>query len=342
MKKVLIVDDDRILRRLIKKKFERFENKYFVVLAENGLDATRKLKENVISLVVTDMQMPEMDGFALLAHLSKNYPDIPAIILTAYGNPALEKAALEGGAISYIEKPFVVEDLALKIEKSLDKQSEGGVLQTVPLDMFVQLIEMELKTTTLRVVNKESNKNGVLFFSKGELFDARIGNVHGEKAAYEIFSWEKVTLSIQDVCAVKEKKIKGDLQAILFDAMRLKDESADSADQPMGPSDPPEPDTTPPPQMAQEPSITENIRKKLEKASRGRDGLEDIYEDHRWDHLVDKAKQLGGMCQAGNLKSCYVDDGRLNKFILLSGNTTTVISVKPDCPRDIIMKILYE
>jgi len=57
--------------------------------------------------------------------------------------------------------------------------------------------------------------------------DARIGGRHGKQTAYEIFAWDEVTLSIQDDCAIKEKKIDEDLQAILFDAMRLKDEAGE-------------------------------------------------------------------------------------------------------------------
>ena len=145
VKRILLVDDDRILLRLAQEKFKRYQNIFTIVTAENGLEAVDKLKQEVISLVVTDLQMPQMDGFALLAHLSENYPDIPVIILTAYGSQTSRKAALEGGAAGFMEKPFVVEKLAAKIIDALQRESEGGILQTIPLDMFLQLIEMEQK-----------------------------------------------------------------------------------------------------------------------------------------------------------------------------------------------------
>jgi CheY-like chemotaxis protein len=227
IKKVLFVDDDRILRRMVQKKFEKYASDFSTLTAEDGLDAVKKLKEDNISLVVTDLQMPQMDGFALLVHLSEKYPDIPVIVQTGYGTPKSKKSVLERGAAGYIEKPFKFDQLAERIIITLDKESEGGILHTIPLEMFIQLIEMEQKTCTIRVVDKTSGERGVLFFREGDLMDARIGDLPGKPAAYEIFSWDQVTLSIEDNCAVKEKRIDEELQAILFDAMRLKDEAGE-------------------------------------------------------------------------------------------------------------------
>jgi len=180
---------------------------------------------------------------------------------------------------------------------------------------------------------------GVLFFNKGELYDARIDNIFGKNAAYEIFSWEKVSLSIQDDCAVKDKRIKEELQTILFDAMRMKDESGEEEAELLEAT---EPDPAPLSTETSTRSNGETIRQKLEKVSRGRDGIDEIYEDDSWNEFVDLASALGKICQAGKIRSCYVDDGRPNKFILMPGEETIVVSVKPDCPGDIIMKILYD
>ncbi|MFC1515952.1 response regulator [Thermodesulfobacteriota bacterium] len=224
-KTVLFVDDDVILSRLIQKKCEKYRDTFITHTAGNGLEAIEELKKRAISLVVTDLQMPKMDGFALLAHLTERYPDIPVIIQTGHSTPKSKKTVLEGGAAGYIEKPLKLESLVDKIVDTLKKESEGGTLQSVSLEMFTQLIEMEMKTSTIRVLEPETGKQGVLFFREGELLDARVRDQYGLPAAYDIFSWDEVILSIQDECAISEKKIEGDLQAILFESMRLKDES---------------------------------------------------------------------------------------------------------------------
>lgn len=384
IKKVLFVDDDRILRHLIQKKLDKHKTTFTVLTAKDGLDAVKKLKENSISLVVTDLQMPQMDGFALLAHLSEKYPDIPVIIQTGHGTSKSRKHALERGAAGYIEKPFKIEQLAEKIIATLKKESEGGILQTIPLEMFIQLIEMEQKTCTIRVVEKSSGERGVLFFRNGDLVEARIGAQHGRQAAYKIFSWDQVTLSIQDDCAIKEKRIVGDLQAILFDAMRLKDEADESEeafsedldgdldedfngdldenldvelDRDLNVDLDVELDESldldldedfhiedvkidfhePQPEA---PSVEDIIRHKLESAIGERKCLKDIYRDSSWDDLILQASEIGEFLEAGALKSCYINKGKKNDFILVPGEQTTVVSVDPKCPRDRMLQAL--
>jgi len=350
--KVLIVDDDHIWLRLIIKKFENYSDTFTTVTALNGKQAGAVLQESMISLVVTDMQMPEMDGLALLAHLSENYPDIPVIIMTAYSTPNSKKTVLDEGATAYIEKPFIVDDLATKIIKTLQKETEGGTLQTIPLDMFVQLIEMEQKTCTIRVVNKLTGNKGILFFDKGNLMDARLNTRQGNTAAYEIFSWDNVSLSIQDECAVKSKKIKGELQAILFEAMRMKDEAGVTPDD--FEKRPPEPEKVPqkkppgkktPPKAAapQKPaslSYPDRLRASYKSAAGTTDSLKDIYTDGTWYELLEHAKMIAPLFSAGSVKLCFINRGERLNLIVMPGDEPTVITVTGDCPHDQVLEVL--
>ena len=338
-KTILFVDDDRILRRLVQKKLEAYVGDFDTQLATDGMDAVEKLKEDAISVVVTDLHMPRMDGFSLLAHLSEHYPDIPVIILTAFGTPDSRRAVLESGAAGFMEKPFGVEELARKIKVALKRQVDGGILQSVPLNTFIQLIEMEQKTCTIRVINRESEKTGVLFIKEGQLFDARIRELHGKEAAFDILSWEKVTLSIQDTCVLTENRINEDLQAILFDAMRIKDETL-AGDLPLEsngdtgglhPAPPPEPV-----------SPLERIKNRLSDLLRGRPGLESVEISDEWDAVVSKASELGQSLQVGDLKSCYIDSGSQDQTILLTGETTVQVTLNKQFPREIIRSVLYE
>lgn len=348
LKQVLFVDDDRILRHLIQKKLAKYKNTFTVLTAEDGRDAVKKLTENTISLVVTDLQMPQMDGFALMAHLSENYADIPVIVQTGHSTPKSKKYVLERGASGYIEKPFKVEQLAEKILDTLKKESEGGILQTIPLEMFIQLIEMEQKTCTIRVVEKKSNELGVLFFADGDLMEARIGGRHGKPAAYEIFAWDEVTLSIQDDCAIKEKRIDEDLQAILFDAMRLKDEAgedeaafSEDLDEDFDEDFDFEDATTELPAPQPESlSFEDTIRNKLESVTGAKQCWQDIYQDNSWNDFVIQASEIGKLLDAGTLKSCYINQGEPNDFILVPGKQITVVAVDPKCPRDRILQAL--
>ncbi|MCK5416865.1 MAG: response regulator, partial [Desulfobacterales bacterium] len=279
IKNVLLVDDDSEMLHALKEGFKKYQESFAVLLAEDGLRALESLKQNIISLVVTDLKMPNMDGFELLAHIMEHYPDIPVIIITGYSTPEMEQLAREGGAVGYIAKPFLIENLARQILTTLRKESEGGTLHNVSSGMFLQLIEMEQKTCTIRLEDKSSGKKGILFFHEGELFDARVNNMQGEAASHEIFSWDAVNLSIQNGCALKENKIQSDLQALILEAMRRKDED--------------EPEEVPESVMEQiEPGeddpadLLKKLKERIENQIGQHCGLEDLYQDEFWDSRV--------------------------------------------------------
>ena len=338
LKTVLFVDDDRILRHLIRKKLDMHAQQFRILLAGDGDEAMDMLRRQSISLVVTDLQMPGTDGFALLAHMSEQYPDIPVIVLTAYGTPQSRKWVLDRGAIGFVEKPFVVEDLAQMILDGLKRETEGGILQTVPTSIFLQLVEMEQKTCTIRVDNREEKKSGVLFFSSGELLDARLRNMYGETAAYEILSWDRVSLSIQDTCVIKEKRIQGSLQAVLFEAMRRKDEHRDGV---VDPTDGAVAHADPP-MLPAGSALDSPYRNALEAIRTERGGIVAIVSGEDWDGLLTGAMQLGAVLGAGALRSCYLKTETSSARVLYPTAPTTIVDLEPECPRDVIRKLLYE
>ncbi len=337
-KSVLFVDDDRILRHLILKKLDGYAQQFRIVLAGDGAEAMDLLRRESISLVITDLQMPGTDGFALMAHMSEQYPDIPVIVLTAFGTPQAKKWVLDRGAIGFIEKPFVVEDLGQMILDVLKRETEGGTLQTIPTPIFLQLVEMEQKTCTIRVNNRETKKTGVLFFSAGELMDARFLNMYGETAAYEILSWDRVSLSIQDTCVIQEKHIEGTLQAVMFEAMRRKDETrsggtgiSDMDEDPAGPDAPPV-----------EAAPDSPYRNALDAIRAERGGLVAINTGDDWNGLLTGARQLGTALGAGSLKACYIKTETSGDRVLYPTQPATIVDLESTCPRDLIRKLLYE
>lgn len=335
IKNVLLVDDDSEMLHALKEGFKKYQESFAVLLAEDGLRALESLKQNIISLVVTDLKMPNMDGFELLAHIMEHYPDIPVIIITGYSTPEMEQLAREGGAVGYIAKPFLIENLARQILTTLRKESEGGTLHNVSSGMFLQLIEMEQKTCTIRLEDKSSGKKGILFFHEGELFDARVNNMQGEAASHEIFSWDAVNLSIQNGCALKENKIQSDLQALILEAMRRKDED--------------EPEEVPASVMEQiEPGeddpadLLKKLKERIENQIGQHCGLEDLYQDEFWDSRVAQLSKAGEFFHFGKFMLGYIDRGDANDYILLPGQKTTVITVDPKCPRDKILRVISE
>jgi len=335
IKNVLLVDDDHEMLIALKEGFQKYKDSFSILLASDGLKAVEGLKKNTISLVVTDLKMPGMDGFELLAHIMENYPDIPVTIITGYSTPEMERLAREGGAVGYIAKPFLIENLARQIMTTLRKESEGGTLHNVSSGLFLQLVEMEQKTCTIRLEDKFSNKKGILFFQEGELLDARVNDLQGENAAYEIFAWDQVNLSIQNGCALKEKRIHSEMQHLILEAARRKDEDLVGDVQPevMEEVEPFEPDPA---------DIIVAIKEKIESKLGPSSGVEDIYQDNSWDSRLLQFSRAGIFFNIGELEMGYIDKGEENDFIVMPGENSTVIAVNPKGPRDKLLRALSE
>lgn len=224
VRKVLFVDDDQIMLLAVEKRFAAYSDYFSMIMANDGFEAVQKLKETSISLIVLDLKMPRMDGMSLLSYTREKYPDIPVIIVSGYRTAEMYKLAKARGVIAYISKPFQVDDLGKIIMSTLQKEADGGIMHNVSPTVFLQLMEMEAKTCTIRILDKKSEKGGILYFVDGNLLDARVGEIQGLEAAYRVFTWEEVTIYIQNECASRENIINSELQPIIMKAVGMKDE----------------------------------------------------------------------------------------------------------------------
>lgn len=110
---VLIVEDDAATRRLY--KFLLMNVGYPVLEAEDGVAALDQLAQNRCDLVITDMNMPRMDGMELIKAIRRDYANTYVIMITAFGTPDTEKQALRIGANDYLAKPFDFEELERRV-----------------------------------------------------------------------------------------------------------------------------------------------------------------------------------------------------------------------------------
>jgi len=120
--RILMVDDEEDLELLIRQRFRRRIRKgeYEFLFARNGEEALETLQENPdIRLVLSDINMPVMDGLTLLSQLESADPDLCAVIISAYGDMPNIRAAMNRGAFDFVTKPIDFKDLRITIEKTL-------------------------------------------------------------------------------------------------------------------------------------------------------------------------------------------------------------------------------
>ena len=113
---ILVVDDELMMRNLLEKILSR--DGYKVITAENGQDALEVLQKDKVDIVISDMKMPEMNGFELLKIIKNEYPEIGMIMMTAYGDTYTVKDALLLGADEYITKPFKSFEVSMIVERA--------------------------------------------------------------------------------------------------------------------------------------------------------------------------------------------------------------------------------
>ena len=121
--KILLVDDSAFDRTLATTILRQCED-YDVTAVCSGRDALELLKSEQFDLVISDLQMPELDGLALVCEMQEQHPTVPTIVITSFGNEETALRALQAGAHSYVPKRYLRQALAAAVETVLNARTE--------------------------------------------------------------------------------------------------------------------------------------------------------------------------------------------------------------------------
>ena len=125
--KILVVDDEPDLEPLILQRMRRNirSGRYSFVFAGNGVEALERLTNDPdIDMVVSDINMPQMDGLTLLEQIPKVDPNVRSVIISAYGDMRNIRTAMNRGAFDFVTKPLDFEDLQITIDRTLSHMAE--------------------------------------------------------------------------------------------------------------------------------------------------------------------------------------------------------------------------
>lgn len=163
MAKILVADDEVDLEMLIKQKFRQKirEHKYEFVFAINGNDALEKLKLHPdIDIVLSDINMPEMDGLTLLTKLNEVSPLIKAVIVSAYGDMDNIRTAMNRGAFDFLFKPVNFDDLDITVEKTIRHVTE--LRATLKAIKENNILKMYVDETVLNFMNRQEFETSLM------------------------------------------------------------------------------------------------------------------------------------------------------------------------------------
>ena len=140
--RILVVDDEPDLERLVRQRMRReIRSGHFVMeFAQNGLEALAKLEQqDRFDMVLSDINMPKMDGLALLERIPNVDPDVRAVIVSAYGDMHNIRTAMNRGAFDFVTKPIDFGDLRVTIDRTL----ENSVVWRRAMESRSQLVALE-------------------------------------------------------------------------------------------------------------------------------------------------------------------------------------------------------
>ncbi len=142
MATVLVVDDSAFDRELVKQVLAQ-DNSISIETVDGGMAALKRLKTGGIDLVLTDLQMPEVNGLQVVTTVRIDYPDIPVILMTGDGTEVIAMNALAEGAASYVPKRMLNDWLLTTVQEALSAQEAERTHQKL-LDCF-QTVQFELE-----------------------------------------------------------------------------------------------------------------------------------------------------------------------------------------------------
>lgn len=159
--KVLIVDDDQICREILRDALATEEVE--VSLAGDGIEGLERLAAEPSDILITDLNMPRMDGLTLLQEAREHYPHILTIVITGYGSLESATEAIRKGTYGYIQKPFKIEEMLIVTRNAVQKikmlREKSRILEELAL-AYRKLQQLEVVGETRQEPDEKDSDEG--------------------------------------------------------------------------------------------------------------------------------------------------------------------------------------
>jgi len=231
---LLIVDSDPKSLRVLEVSLKKAG--FSVTKAVNGSDAIEKIQISAPDLVISDTQMPEMDGFELNKYLKQKpeYADIPFMFLTAQKSIEDKIRGLEAGVEDYLTKPIFIREILARVSLVLQRRQRekletrgsktkfAGNLNDMGVVDIIQTIDISRKSGVIHLSREDDT--GEIYFREGKVIDAQTSSRKGADAVYRMLVWSEGAFEIEFKNLRREDRIALSTQGLLMEGMRRLDE----------------------------------------------------------------------------------------------------------------------
>lgn len=221
--RVLVVDDEENLNWSLVTSLRR--ERYAADGALTAEDARRRMADVDYDCVISDIQMPGIDGFQLLSWLREQRPHSRVIMMTAFGSPSVRQDALRQGVAAYLEKPFDLAALKRELRKALDTPAQAPTA----LDLIEITQVISLSRRDVAVHTQVGDQAGMLVFERGDLVSASLGVLRGDQAFFAMCAQPAQAATPAPSPEQVERNVTQPVSALIFDALLKRDSGAPGA-----------------------------------------------------------------------------------------------------------------
>ena len=225
--KVLIVDDEQHLLDRYKESLTQLSSAPQIHTANTGTRALALLESQPFSLMLTDLNMPRMDGFQLLTLVRRKFPTLRTAVATGVADEQFRARAYAMGVDLYLEKPRTNSEHQMfiaSIESLINRMDNGG-FRGVQHKSLIDLVQMEChsgSSSCLKITNGEAE--GRLWIMEGEVIDAEVEDLKGEEAFNHMMGWRSGGFEISPPDSNRERVINTTIEGLLLDSAQSNDE----------------------------------------------------------------------------------------------------------------------
>jgi CheY-like chemotaxis protein len=229
--KVLLLDDDADLLAIYKEILGRLPSQPEVHTATSGARAIAILESEPFSLLVSDLNMPKMDGLQVLTIVRRKFPHLRTAVLSSVVDEQFRARAYSMGIDLFLEKPSNGKEITFFldcIESLLGREQESGFrgIQSKSLVDLIQLECLSQSSSCLKMTNGPIE--GKIWIQNGEIIDAEAADLRSEKAFYKILSWKTGNFEILPLGIGSERTIQTSHQGLLLEFAQAQDEAIEA------------------------------------------------------------------------------------------------------------------
>jgi len=239
--KILLVDDNPMILGMLRHELAELAP---VTTAANGNDALAAASETPPDLIISDYNIPGIDGRQLVEKL-KTKPAtsrIPVILLATRADISEKLRGMQDSVEDFVEKPFFLKEAVARVKRVLDKIAlekmakdapgetvlRGSLAQMNAIDLL-QSLELGRKTCSLTLTN--SGEHCELYFNEGQINHGVYGDLRGDDAVYKVLTWTSGNFQIDFEGQSSEQSITRSTQGLLMEGLRLLDEANRDAEE---------------------------------------------------------------------------------------------------------------